>query len=513
MNQEIDSSQINLFVERDKNQYVRFNARILTAFKWLNFVYLALIVLHALLGTSITFTYANMLMYCITHILVFIETDAILYFIATNVAWLYSFSTYVYSTASLRLADDKLYGADQSVLIATVYFAACVTAYLLYKSIKKGGMRLPDAAAYFEFSGMIEKRAVFVFLGLTVLVFDAFIHSGATASLARQFTVLLWLGIGLRYMGNRILKIDGYIIALSAIFFMISSLFASRAMLLAPLASFLCIYVYQCDRVNMFPLRKWIAALVIINCVSLFSAIALDLRLNSGSEGKSDYISGFFDKIADPDNIISLVNPFHTSKSGQAVNDYMVLETFRDRFQIPYFSSLDSIATRFTNLPLLDVVCGIYSYDRIKLDEIQNILLSVLPNVGQEKDLIYSDRLTWDLGLRDVDNIGRPDITNACELFTLAGWGGLYLIAFIEFFIFITFIGVLKKQLRFPILWASVLPQIVIWMTVTTTALSVVAYLIRTIPMTIFVIWLAKYYMNRRPRMISDGVKEDQYAG
>jgi hypothetical protein len=202
-------------------------------------------------------------------------------------------------------------------------------------------------------------------------------------------------------------------------------------------------------------------------------------------------MSAFVDKLFDIDTLEAVLNPPHASLSHISIAETSYLDSYNNSFTTPYYAGVDSLASRYVSLPLLDSVCGRdASPDSVNWDELLNLLIAQFPNIGQDKDLIYSDRLTWRLGLRDYGNIGRPEVTNACELYAMTGWAGLFIIAFLEFLAGLFLLEALKAQLVAPALWIAVIPQMLIWMTVSTTALASVSYLIRGIPITILSVWL-----------------------
>jgi hypothetical protein len=495
----VDTSGIEQIVETERTRYSRFNKRLMTFFQLIAFSHLALILVHAALGVSIWFTTANLAIYVIAQLILLFERDAILCFVATHVAWLFSYSAYVYSTLSGRPVDANLYGPDQSISIILIYHLGCTCAYGLYKLTKRRSVPLPGPEAYYEFQGMISRRSIFILLGFAPAFLDVLVRSSWSSSLARQVSALIWLGIGLRYVLRKNLGLDLYIAGICFAFFVVASMQGARSLLLAPIISFACIYIYQRDEMKALRPRNLIIALVAINALSVISEVTLDLRLNLSTESRANFIGQFAQRITEPGNLESFVNPFHKSISSERIKDYVTAEVGKDRFQTPYYASINTLASRLVSLPMLDVVCGIYpTGSPIKFNEIKNILLSLLPDIGQEKDLIYSDRLTWDMGLRDFGNVGRPEVTNACELFTIAGWSGMFAITFLEFLAFYLLLDILKRQLKFPILWVSVLPQIVIWVTITSTALSIAAYITRIVPLTIFCVWAARALMNRK---------------
>jgi hypothetical protein len=369
---------------------------------------------------------------------------------------------------------------------------------VLYRCVCHTKFSAPTVEVLKRFQPLIARRGLFVAIGVAPILLNYFVQNGTTAALENQFSILIWFGLGLRYLYYRAFKIDALIGILLLLLFIAASAEGSRAALLTPLASLLMLYLYFSN--ELFVLKPWLLAglFVLLNSLILFSDISLDIRVNAPNRASALSVEAYVDALGKPGNLVSLIDPFHESDAAKEVRYFFETTTVTDRYRIPYFSGMDSLASRFTSLPMLDAVCGVAG-ERFDVDwsELGSILAALLPNFGQDKDLIYSDRVTWQLGLRDWDNIGRPEMTNACELYTMTGWYGLFLIASFEFFVVLWLLAVIRRQLIFSVICVTVLPQVIVWITVTTTALSVAAYAFRLLPLTILMFWLSKTRLGR----------------
>jgi hypothetical protein len=209
------------------------------------------------------------------------------------------------------------------------------------------------------------------------------------------------------------------------------------------------------------------------------------------------------------ETILAIVDPFYEHPSEKQVQILTFEAAGRDQYEIPFYRGSLALATRFAVLPLMDVVCGNYgNVERVSWDEVENLVLASLPNFGQQKDLWYSDRVIWDLGLRDWGNIGFPEITNSCELYTMGGWGIMFIITILEFGAIFFWYMVMRRLLEYHILVIAVAAQFVVFATVTTTALSVFGYAVRGLPVTIGLIWIAKQAASAVVARPKQGMRE-----
>jgi hypothetical protein len=259
-------------------------------------------------------------------------------------------------------------------------------------------------------------------------------------------------------------------------------------------------YLYYSHRI--FRPKLLICAYIGISAAFLFSSVSLDIRLHGGREGTSRaMVSLYMEKLFTAESLIALLNPFFDHPSTKNIRDYQAEHFGDDFFDIKYFNTSASLGQRFVVLPMMDIVCGNYpETDLVRWESLFNIVTASFPYFGQRKDLNYGDELTWELGLRAYDNVGFPMITNACELFTIGGWTGLALITIVQFFLIFIFVDILRRQLGFPILYILVASQMIIWVTISTTAITVSSTAIRGLPTTIFLIWLAGRIANRLTR-------------
>jgi hypothetical protein len=475
--------------ERETRLYARFNRRLNFVSVSALYLQLALIAIQMIAGASWIFTSLNFFM-CLSAIFIAsIESEFLLMFLATNATWAFSLSSYLYSSAHLQVVDDNLWGADTSIEIVSTYNAACVLAYLLFRLIgrRKITPERDDESYRRALSLGFFKDGLLIF-GVLLQIINVATRNPTISAIASQFSTLTWLGLAFHFIRKGRFEIDLKSGLFVASFAVIAASSNGRTILILAVFFLALSWLYYADR--LLRPKFVLLALFGLNALSLFSEIAIDLRINHAESEEGRSIGDFATALLDPGNLVTLVDPLKQSRASKNIESTAVVLNTDNLFALSYYSGYDSMISRYVALPMLDVVCGrTFLRDTVNWDALENLFISLIPNHGQEKDLIYSDRVTWEMGLREFGNIGRPEITNVCELYTMSGMLGLFIITFFEFLIGFILLNKLKKVLVMPAVWISVIPQILVWMTVATTALTTVAVTSRTIPITMITVF------------------------
>jgi len=475
---------------REGRLYRRFNQRGKFALVIALYLNAALIVIHLIAGATVTFSLLNLLMVLSAIMISYLESEMLIFFLATNATWVFSFSAYIYSTIHFNVADQNLWGASDSIQVVMIYNVGCNLAYFLFRlivhnrvSYQRGDDAYKRALALGSF-----KDGMLLF-GIALQLVNALVGNPTVSAVASQFSTLLWLGLAFDFVRKGGFRFDIKSALFVALFALIAAGSNGRTILILVIFFIVLSWIYYSNR--LFKINYLIIGFVAINLLSLFSEVAIDLRINHRENDANRSIVNFFSELFDPENLVTLIYPLTKSKASMNVEATAERLNTNNLFALKYYSGYNSMSSRYVALPMLDVVCGrISATEKVDWHSLGNLAMSVLPNVGQEKDLIYSDRVTWAMGLRDYGNIGRPEITNACELYTMSGWLGLLVITLIEFLCTFLLLERLKKVLVLPSIWIAVIPQILVWMTVATTALSTVAVVTRSIPFTIVMVWI-----------------------
>lgn len=154
-----------------------------------------------------------------------------------------------------------------------------------------------------------------------------------------------------------------------------------------------------------------------------------------------------------------------------------------------------SVFARLTLLAHMDVVTGrLGDIHAVKWHEIAALVPNALPNVGQQKNLIYSDDVVWDLGLRDRNSIGRPMITVAGELYTMGGLAAVFWIALVVFTLIFLLLRLIRSGTGYNPVYVGAMLSLLYAITMTGTALGAVAMVLRTLPL----MWIALVIVTPR---------------
>jgi hypothetical protein len=486
-----ESAGVMLEVEADAELSARFNMRTKALFRALWLLFAGLVLVYAFLGTSIYFTAVSCLLLLIAGALLFVTTDVIFYFLASHPAWMFSFSAYLYSAVNLKPVEQGLFNAAQSITIALVYQLACVAAFVLASYILRRGprQRVVGQRAMFALRRYSE---AFILFGALVSAFGVIVDDPTVSAISQDLQVFLWLGVALHLQKNRGFKLDIAGIFILSLFAGLALYANNRTLMLSATLVVGLGYLYFSRRI--FNPKAIIVGYFAVNFLLLFSAVSLDIRLSGGRESGKSMFSQYSEKLLTSESLQAVVFPFHQHSSVANLRNFAD-ESYGHDLWLPYFGSNESFGDRFVVLALMDVVCGQFGeVHQTRWDALFNLVTASLPNFGQTKVLTYNDQLTWDLGLRDEDVIGKPMLTNACELYTMSGLTGVFLISTIEFFVIFLLIAFLRRQLEFYILYIGTVSILIIPLTVSTSSLGVAADVIRELPLICLVVWLVKQF-------------------
>jgi hypothetical protein len=141
--------------------------------------------------------------------------------------------------------------------------------------------------------------------------------------------------------------------------------------------------------------------------------------------------------------------------------------------------------------------------DNIDWNSVQGILLSVIPDIGQTKELIYSDKLVWSLGLRGTETIGRPLVTIPGELFSIGGFGFLFLSSLALYFLLFLEINWTRQYLHSSIVCNATLLVLFYDVIFTGTALSAISVGLRNFPL----LFVVAIFISRGPTYIGSNAE------
>jgi hypothetical protein len=216
-----------------------------------------------------------------------------------------------------------------------------------------------------------------------------------------------------------------------------------------------------------------------------FSDIILYARIFIGKDRSADMLRFILSSLF---STAFLLAPFGNSESSRirdAINSYVSVTQFSN-YRVATFEGRSGILERATLLPQMDIVIGVLPEPGgVNWFELRNILFSILPSVGQDKDVNFGDRLTWLTGLRPQGSIGHPLVTAAGEFFAMGGYPLLYFYALAIFsilFLELKFVANLFGNGAVAIMF--IFTQ-AFYMMFSSTAISATAVVIRQIPFVI----------------------------
>ncbi|MCZ0963684.1 hypothetical protein [Paracoccus benzoatiresistens] len=220
---------------------------------------------------------------------------------------------------------------------------------------------------------------------------------------------------------------------------------------------------------------KLVAAFVVfLPILSLYSEVTTSIRY--ARELDINIASVFFDNILDADVWGKKFNPFYQdSGTIEKIN-------YSDFFSPVYGEGHPGLFARLTLLPILDITSSRLPEFPAFTDwgTFWKIVLSALPSFGQEKELIYADKVVWSLGLRTNGEVGYPLITVQGELFSLGGYPVVLFASFMLYWILNFMYRTLVKVTVSRVVAIVVMSQLIISSCFSPTLLSLTSASIRT---------------------------------
>lgn len=466
-----------------------------------------LIFVFAFGDTSLSFSLINGIFFITSAVVFYSTNDKFDYFLITHASWMFSFNTYVYAVAHGQAASYGLFDPVITPLIGLTFHFAALTAALMVRLTRVRRAHNPKLAPTAgNLTIAIPKIQYWmIFLGLSSYWVAALFPFPAILAAAGMIEVLLWIGLGMHIVQTGRPRADLTLIFVCANLVIISLATNARQYLLTLIVFAAISYLIYARR--LFNIKILILGYLLLHIMNVFSSITLDIRINGGREESRGILAVYSEKILSFDTIAALVLPFYESESAKNVSETQAERYGQDFFRSPFFGNDIGLPTRFVVLPQADIVCGqLGAVSRTNWEEIIGLVVSALPYIGIEKSLIYSDRLTWELGLRGRDNIGYPMITAACEFYSMGGFLTCYLLATLVMYGVLFWCSVLKRAFESDNLYYLIMPQVLLFVMITSTALSVTAAVIRIMPFIFVLLWFIKRFSkNEKPKKFYAG--------
>ncbi len=477
-------------IERDASLAAQFDRRLSKFFALLLCVYAILLVVYAPLA-ELNFTIIHAFMFLITAGLFAAIKDRFLFFLVSNTAWFWSFSTYLYAATHLKPIEDGLFSPIRASLLGLLLLIASALAAGFVHLFKIGSPAafLRSAAAMTVLSRF---RGLIVAVGLVSLSITAIFPNPTVSSIAGAISFMTWLGLALELRAVRGRFTESGLLWIAFGFAAVVALALNGRSVLFSFGLFL-IFAYL-----IFAPRVWNAGILIVAYVAFgaFTAFS-DAQINVRSTGilgsGRSALWPTVEKFASFDTLQTILFPFGESAIRRETTDRILLSLLEGSFGTRYFGLDSGFITRLINLPYADSVCGLSgAIDRIRWDRLGDIFVNAMPYVGIGKTEGYADIVTWDMGLRDVGNVGFPMITSVCELYTMGGWTFAFVASFIFMALIVFWYRVFLDALGSRVFLILIFSQFAISLTFTTAIITMLVPVIRGFPTTLLALFLLK---------------------
>jgi hypothetical protein len=460
----------------------RFEARARAVFKSLTYVHVTLIVAHLIFGAKLGFTALHLTLALLFYTCVRLIRDPVKLFVYCHPTILFSMTPYLYSTFAMKTADEGLFDPFRSSLIAALYQLGMygpaiisVVARYLTTERPRALSRRPALTGALVIPAFYRTLTL---LGAAGILVRGMNISPFVNAISDQAQSLFWVGLALHLFARRQL----YPLSADIIF---ALLICGAVTVMANARSFLLEILFFMGTAHLMLARKafgwrWLVPVwLLISTLNTFSAITIEIRYTY-PKGSPDKTAAYVQTLTSPEALAAIFIPgrkyIGLGLSGRAE------ASSRTLYNTPYFKHQSGFFERLTLLPAMDIVTGrMGEVSRVNEPAIKELFRANLPFVSG-KDLLYSDRVTWELGLRNRDVIGRPMITSAGELYTMAGYGAVLLFGLgFSSFLIIEY-NLLVKICGSYIVAALLFLHILLYATITSTALSCTALVFRSLP-------------------------------
>ncbi len=451
------------FLAKDRLLAGRFDSRVRTAMRLLIPVHAVIIFLNAVVDGVWDAALAHMGMAAIAWFIVSRSRDGIRTFIFTNVYWMFSFTTYFYAVTHGQTASYGLGSPDRSALIALVSQAGLLCAFFL--TPREDVMKASEGEEY------VKRMAIFraaqyplALLGMIGLFGEKI---GLPSIYSATLLSILYVALSVRLTSGRFFK-DPALWAMFLALLIVSASGNSRQALMSLifLMGFALIIFKQ---KLLSPLLAFFLYLG-VRLLGVFSDVMLSIRW--ARDTSVSMIGLFVENFFSLETLIAIFNPFYTSAAAKALAETPINE---GGFYTAFFSGSGGLMTRLTLLPQMDIVVSkLPDSAPTRWDDLWgNLFWNVIPSIGQQKDLILSDQIVWELGLRAWYNIGRPMITVQGELYSIGGYAAVFFVTVFLYYMMVFFYGVIARLLGSRVSAILIMSQMLIATVMTTTLLSV----------------------------------------
>lgn len=413
----------------------------------------------------------------------FIE-DTPLYFLVSHPSWLYVFTTFFYSAAHLRAIQVGLSDPALSFTITLAYQAAILVAWAVSLA-----PRMLFHARPHRLQSAPPNITWLLWGSAGVAVLPALLgRSSLVNSLAITGLTVFWVTSAFLVARSDFALRARVVIAVAALGTLMATAMNARMWILSSALFVATVVIFFAKR--LVSPRSLLLVAVALSALSVFSNASLAVRAQAYGASPSETAALYGEELLSVDTLKSLVNPFRQNSNGlllaPRVND--------NAFRTDFYVGKSGLWERLTLLPQLDIIAPHLGWHPpTRHGGITNLVLSALPDIGQPKDLILSDEIVWDAGLRHASVIGRPMITAAAEFYALGGWGVEFALAGTIFFIIFLELAALRRICDTTVEYSLIMIFSVSQIIFTSTALSATTVALRGLPVAITLLLLLRW--------------------
>lgn len=450
------------------------------------------LIVAAMLGTGVSSLLFCTLAFVFCAVTYTSIRDPISYLLVTHPCWMFVFTALLYSDIQGQNIDVGLYDAATSLTIVAWYQFAVALAFTVAAGIRI----VQEGPISRENSGgaIATPTLVWILLGSTAITVAPAVIGKLSflLSLSSFGLTIVWISAAylLQRSGEKVRA--AITVAALALGAGMSVSMNQRAWLLSALLFSVCFVLFYVRR----PVTVRNLAIVALGGVFLtvFSGVTLEVRARGAQESVTSSAAMYADALVSPATWARMLDPASRARPLMPPPKQGRLHAFVTNF---YREGSGGLLERITLLPQLDIVATHLGVNpSLRLDEVANLFRSVAPNVGQEKDTIYSDRLVWELGLRRITVVARPMITAAGEFYSMGGVGVLMFVVFPLFsLIFIQLMHIRARTSFTNYAFMAMISSI--YFVFSSTALSVTAIAVRDLPFLLVLVW---FYEKPRTR-------------
>ncbi|MEL7344947.1 MAG: hypothetical protein AAFN59_08805, partial [Pseudomonadota bacterium] len=431
-------------------------------------VHFALMAGHLVMDGRVSVFLAHLVMLALAAMIVARSRDCIETIIFTHVFWMFSAMTYLNATLNGQAATTGLIDAERAALIALVSQLGLFVAHHFSPRSRPLDHVTPSRRA-----GAVE-RSMATTTTLAVIGVAGLMLQWAgvlPTAYSESMMLFLYLAIGARIVAQGRLRLSDPLILVSVVLIAMTVVGSNSR---TDLISFVIAlgFVWVMIKARPFNVLALLLGYVALRLLSAFSSVIISVR--PFREEPSVMRELFVDRFFSVETWRVLTRPGYDHAADLL---HLGTKTTHTGFFSDFFSGAEAdMLDRLTLLPRMDIVTGRWPIDADVrwYDLWEQLFWTVLPNIGQSKNLIYSDHVVWDLGLRARDSVGRPMITAEAELYVMGGLPAVIIVIPLCFWIMNQVYRWIVRMTGLRVMAILVMSQFFINSILSTTALSTV---------------------------------------